>query len=714
MFRKSAVVAAMLLLSVVQQAFALGLGEIDMRSALNQPMEAVIELTSSAGTKLEDIEVSLATLEEHSRAGLSRAAILSNFNLVVERNRAGNAIIRISSDELVREPYLEFLLELDWPRGRLLRQYTVLVDPPVTIPATPAIPATPVSRPATPAPVARAPAPRPVQRPVTAPATVSVAPRPAAADEYGPIRRSETLWNIAEQVRPGSDISMQQMMLALQRANPGAFVDNNINRLKAGVTLDVPGRDEILSVSAREARAETSRQYEQWKTNRSQPAVAAVTQQPDAMPEQEADVSPADTGSRLQLTAPESDAVSGAALPGDPASSDTAAGNQELQQQLALATEEVAAGRAQSEELQSRVGELEEQITTMKRLLELKDNEFASLQQSITSSEEQQTAAPVADDAKVPAGVTAETPDDVMPAEEDTAELGLSDQAAGLVNRLLDNPLLAGLGVLVAMLLGGFLWASTRSRAESSFLDDSMTMQGQLAETGGRETDFPVQDVSVRETEMPAADASPVMDDDVDGDPVTEADVYLAYGRIQQAEDVLLAALQAKPDNADARLKLLEVYNTGGNTAAFDHSAAAFHEMFGETDERWQKIATMGLAMSPHNALYGGSAPAAEEGAEFDMDLSGLEDVKPQPDAAAEPVDTNTIEFTLDTLDSDEEDLGEGLLDTDDEVTTKLDLARAYIDMDDKDSARSILDEVLEQGNTDQKEEAESIISQLA
>jgi pilus assembly protein FimV len=241
-----------------------------------------------------------------------------------------------------------------------------------------------------------------------------------------------------------------------------------------------------------------------------------------------------------------------------------------------------------------------------------------------------------------------------------------------------------------------------------------MTMQGQLAETGGRETDFPVQDVSVRETEMPAADASPVMDDDVDGDPVTEADVYLAYGRIQQAEDVLLAALQAKPDNADARLKLLEVYNTGGNTAAFDQSAAAFHEMFGETDERWQKIATMGLAMSPHNALYGGSAPAAEEGAEFDMDLSGLEDVKPQPDAAAEPVDTNTIEFTLDTLDSDEEDLGEGLLDTDDEVTTKLDLARAYIDMDDKDSARSILDEVLEQGNTDQKEEAESIISQLA
>ncbi len=258
MFRKTAVVTALLLATLSAQVFALGLGDIDMRSALNQPMDAVIELTSASAADIDDIDVSLASLDDHARAGLSKAAILADFRFTIEKNAAGKPVVRISSDSLVREPYLEFMLELDWSRGRLLRQYTVLVDPPVTMPATPAVPVAPVTRAApAPRPVTRPPVATPVQQPVAAPATVNVAPAPVTGD-YGPIRRSETLWSIAERVRPDREISIEQVMLALQRANPHAFDGNNINRLRRGVTLTVPTRDDILSMSSRAARAESA------------------------------------------------------------------------------------------------------------------------------------------------------------------------------------------------------------------------------------------------------------------------------------------------------------------------------------------------------------------------------------------------------------------------------------------------------------------------
>ncbi|MGB5258935.1 MAG: FimV/HubP family polar landmark protein [Gammaproteobacteria bacterium] len=747
MFRKSVVAAAMLLISVSPQVVALGLGDIDMRSALNQPMDAVIELTSATTTNLEDISVSLASLENYGRMGMTKAAIMTSFRFSVEKDASGQPVILISSDEIVREPYLEFLLELDWPRGRLLRQYTVLVDPPVTMPATAPVPAAPVSRAATPAPAIRAPtapatASRPVTRPVTAPATVSVAPQPAS-NSYGPIRRSETLWSIAKRLRPDEGISIEQVMLALQRANPQAFEGNNINRLRAGVTMTVPSRDEMVSMSAREATAESRRQYAEWNAERDRTtsAAASAPQATDtattesAEAAESADTAPvstaaADTEARLQLTAPEEDAVTGAALPGNPLTGAAEADVEEMQQRLALAAEEVAAEQAQSQELQSRVGELEDQVTTMKRLLELKDDELARLQQSVTVDDAAAvpaTESPLAEQAEGVVGeaavaeaepVAAEV---VPPAPATLVEtvkayaMGLPGQVTGLVKRLMDNPLYAGLGALVVLLFGGIIWASRRSRSDDDTLDDALTMKHQLASVSGHESFAPEPQVAVEEPYISDSEPAPVVDDDIESDPVTEADVYLAYGRIQQAEDVLLAALQSHPENAEARMKLLEVYHSGGNAAAFDQAAAAFHEMFGADDSRWGKVATMGLALSPHNALYGGGGPAPADEAEFDMDLSGLEsDTPPSEPSATAAQDSNTIEFTLDTAGSDEEDEGEGLLENVDEMTTKLDLARAYIDMDDADSARSILGEVMEEGNAEQKEEAENIISKLA
>jgi pilus assembly protein FimV len=745
MFRKSAVAAALLLVSVVSDSFALGLGEIDMQSALNQPMRAVIDLTSAAGTDLSQVKVSIASAEAHQRAGLTRSRVLGNFRFKVEADDRGQAVIRISSTDTIHEPFLEFMLELSWPNGRLMRQYTVLVDPPLTMPAAPAIPATPVSSTLQATPIAAEPARRSTaSRPVTTTTRAPAASSPGgySASSYGPVKRSETLWTIARQVRPDSGISMEQMMLALQRANPGAFLNNNINNLMAGATLTIPSREEIVSISAREARDEANRQNQAWKTGTTTTADVAAeetakeTPVAEAAPAVAAAEEPAPdvmTESRLQLTAPEDDTVQAAATAGDPQADATESGSSNIEQQLALATESAEANRAQSEELQSRVTELEEQLQTMKRLLELKDDELASMQN--------QQAAAVAEETPTPA--EAEVDAAAGPEEAGTsAEAALkkaSLEAGGIINKLMDNPILAGLGVLVAMLLGGFLWASTRRKDNQGIFDDEMTLEKRLEAEDIKRESKPQPAVAVSQGYEEPARAS--MHDTDEGDPLTEADVYLAYGRIQQAEDVLQAALEKTPDDAAMRLKLLEVYHAGGNITAFDREASDFRDTVTEDDAAWLRVAGMGYELSPENELYKAAARNVNN-LDFDMDLTGMDELENQ-DEEKKPVAADdlgldmmetretpaeespeNIEFNLDDLDTtditfdetleDNEEDSEGLLDASDEVSTKLDLARAYLDMGDPEGARSILDEVLQEGNESQKDEAGKLIAELA
>jgi pilus assembly protein FimV len=751
MFRKSAVAAALLLVTVASNSFALGLGEIDMQSALNQPMRAVIDLTSASGTDLSQVKVSIASAEAHRRAGLTRSRLLGDFRFKVEQDNRGQAVIRISSTDTIHEPFLEFMLELTWPKGRLMRQYTVLVDPPLTMPAAPAIPASPVSGAPRATPVAAEPArrfaaPRPGTRTARTPASSS--PGSYSASSYGPVKRSETLWTIARRVRPDSDVSMEQMMLALQRANPGAFQNNNINNLKAGSTLTIPSRADILSISAQEARNEANRQYQAWKAGTAGTVDVAtgekaeettVTEAAPAVVATEKPASAVMTESRLQLTAPEDDTIQGAAAAGDPQAGDAESGDSNIEQQLALATETAEANRAQSEEMQSRVTELEEQLQTMQRLLELKDDQLASMQNQQAAAALEETPEPAVAEAE------AETETDTPAGTE---EAGTSAEAAGdkktldvggIVNKLMDNPLLAGLGVLVAMLLGGFIWASTRRKDSQGIFDDEMTLEKRLeAEATSRESE-PLPPVTVNQTFAEPAQPNP--HDTDEGDPLTEADVYLAYGRIQQAEDVLQAALEKTPDDAAMRLKLLEVYHAGGNITAFDREASDFRDTVTEGDPAWLRVATMGYELSPENELYRAAASNANN-LDFDMDLTGMDDLADRdaeekafsPDDLGLDMETRedtaekspeNIEYNLDDLDTaditfdetlediEDEDT-EGLLDASDEVSTKLDLARAYLDMGDPEGARSILDEVLEEGNEAQKDEAGKLIAELA
>jgi pilus assembly protein FimV len=251
MSRKLAIAAAMLCLSATSYVFAIGLGDIKIQSTLNAPLDAVIQLTSASKQELDELKIAIAPRESFQKMGIPRTAILDDIKFRVEQPAGGLPVIRVTTRQPVREPFLDFLIEASWSKGHLLRQYTLLVDPPVTMPTAPPAQRTPVRQAPSPSPVVER-APSPVRVPV--PAKVAPPRVPDASgdvDKYGPVKRNETLWDIAKRVRPDSGISMQQMMIALLRANPEAFTANNINNLKAGATLQIPLRDEILSLDKR-------------------------------------------------------------------------------------------------------------------------------------------------------------------------------------------------------------------------------------------------------------------------------------------------------------------------------------------------------------------------------------------------------------------------------------------------------------------------------
>jgi pilus assembly protein FimV len=757
MFRKFAIAAVVLSLCATSRVFAIGLGDIQIQSSLNDPLKAVIELTSGTRQELDELKVSIAPPDAFKRMGISRPPILDDVKFSVEQPQNGLPVILVTTRQPVREPFLDLLIEASWSKGRLLRQYTLLVDPPVTMPAEPPAQRAPVRQSAAPAVGVRK-APAPVREQVATPVVTPPARAAASteAEKYGPVKRNETLWDIAKRVRPDGNISMQQMMIALLRSNPEAFAGNNINNLRAGTTLQIPSREEILALDKSAARREASRQYTEWQQGRAAEQAPATAKETETTPEQaqppQAASAPAPANasapaakaaeSHLQLVAPDEEAIKGAAVPGAAeegtgTATQQAAGSQQLLQQLALASQEAETGRAQTEELQSRVGKLEEKVADMQRLIELKDEQLANLQNRLAAQNQAASGAnepAPAETAPKPDKPAAQPP--ASSRETGAASGGTDGKAPSMIDRLLENPVLAGLGVLVAMVLGGFLWSSARHRKQEDIFSEEPTLASQLAASRYEEPP-PVQPrVEVSDSTMlsdlAATEMSPLHGDDA-SDPLTEADVFIAYGRVQKAEEVIRNALQHNPDSRELIMKLLEIYHAAGNVAAFDVQAAAFRESVGVEDADWQRVTGMGYELSPANPLYQTATaefPARDGEVDFDMDLAGTDEHEASvsvPDtatgldydnvaAAGEEAAAEVVSFDLDDLNTDMEDenLTDGLLQESDEIGTKLDLARAYMDMGDPDGARGILEEVIEEGNDEQKNEAESLIAQLA
>jgi pilus assembly protein FimV len=843
MFRKSALAMAMLGTLASANVAALGLGEIDLKSALNQPLSAEIELLSATASELEELKVSIGSSDAFANAGIDRPIFLSKLKFDVRTNAEGKPVVRITSRDAVREPFLDFLVELSWSKGRLVREYTVLVDPPVTMPAAAPVPQTPAVRSA----VQSAPVAAPARRVTHTAQMPMVSTGPG---EYGPTRRNDTLWKIAKQVRPDSGVSIEQTMQGLLRANPEAFVNNNINNLKAGYVLRVPAREDLTSISRAEAARESRAQYAAWREARGilTPARSEGTMQA-AAPE-------AGTPAESSLTLVSPETAEGAA---SDASAEAGAELEAMQQDLLMANEALEAQRRQGEDMSERLSVLEEQILNMQRLIQLKDDELARLQsragEGTTDATGEATLEPMADvpgeapvdmqeqtvaeaaagePSAVVEGADVSTETEVVAGGETTAfdatgvetpvvetmaaETVVADEAPseeqapvvsepepavnepvvedtfttpGFVDRLLANPLWLGAGGLVIALLAFFGLRRKRS-VETEFQEsilqaargESAGSDSEIVGSGPDSTDSTSHESSLL-SEFAVSDMGSIKNDG-EADPLAEADVYLAYGRYQQAEDLIRDALEKDAENENLNLKLLEVYLAGKNQSAFDgHAQSILARLENSDDPMWAKVAEMGRELSSENPMYqAGSKPAVsesdgdmemdslsedinfdmdnepaaeaeqgieaaadEEGLEFDIDLSfdAADEEKPdsvdftplEADAAQrettgselninmDSIEPDTVpndsamEFDMEDLDMDSEAAqaaepeGDGELADLDEVSTKLDLARAYIDMGDPDGAKSILDEVMEEGNGEQQDEARGIMEQM-
>ena len=412
--------AAALLLCASLPAFALGLGQIVVKSRPGQPLVAEIPIISSDPEELQGLQAQLASPDTFARVGLAPpSGLVADLDFAFDQDAAGRPLIRVTTQQPVQVPALTFLLEVDWGSGRLVREYSALVDAPQSV-AAPApeplqmpmpAPADTVERAPLPetqaAPVAQMPAPTPVPAPEAVPSNAvppsapvaPPAPAPApvatnAANSGGSVsvQRGDTLGRIARELDAGPGHSLEQTMLALLRANPDAFIDGNVNLVKAGAVLRVPDAADLSAVDRQQAAAIVQQQVQRWRGAQSsraqpQPAVAAnATRQGTTG---EAQASPRVAGARLEIAPP---SASDARRAGTRSGIEAGGEGEMLRQELQQTRETLSARDAEVAELKTRVAELEKLQKEQQQLITMKDGALAGAQQDLAKAREARTA----------------------------------------------------------------------------------------------------------------------------------------------------------------------------------------------------------------------------------------------------------------------------------------------------------------------------------
>jgi pilus assembly protein FimV len=615
-------------------AQALGLGEIELQSYLNEPLDAEIALTQSRGISPGDVFVNIAPQSAYERVGLSRNQFLSKLRFEVVTGSDGNLVVNVSSREPLREPYLNFLLELTWPSGRLMREYAVLVDPPVYAERSGLAESVSAPSVAETAPAVRPRSQESVRRQAAAEGSLSSG---YSRSTIGPTGPSDTLWTIASRVRPNDSVSMQQVMLAIQDLNPDAFMGGNINRLKRGEVLRVPSLEDIQRRSRAEAVRQVARQNEAFEASRRTVDATATGRSAPAPT--------ATTGGEAELkllvadNEGDRDAQEGGSAGGDsqlPGGVDAG---------TAVVMEELESARRENAELNSRLEDLQDQVETLQRLLELKNSQLADLQrmagdQAATDAAGEMPATPetpdattMAADAAMPAegdagegaepGAPAEPAADAMAAdvtmapEESSAPESAGDAGTDMATGNKAEPADAG-GKTEPMEAAEPQAASAPSSdagepapaaepakpaapapkpaAEKGFPANVIDLivsnpMYQIALGGGlivllllllllarrnanREKAF------YEQLNNEPADESDTFDLTLDEeapeaaenprDALDEADSYVAFGQLEQAAQVLEEAISREPSRTDLRLKLLGIYADSQDRESFE------------------------------------------------------------------------------------------------------------------------------------------------
>jgi pilus assembly protein FimV len=693
-------------------SWGLGLGEIHLNSALNEPMNAEIDLIAAAPDELTALRASLAPKDAFTRYGIDRPPFLSTLTFKVGKSKDGRDVLLVRSTDSIPEPFVTFLVEVNWARGRLMREYTVLLDPPVYTPGERASSAAPVAA-ATTAPAAPAPAltPRVKTTPLAATAAPTdtastsdatspaanpkrsghsggaakrassasaaastAAPSPSPESSAAPsstetaapvtegtyrVAQGDTLTKIARSLHASSRGDIDQTMIAMYRANPEAF-GGNINILRRGAVLRVPGGDEIAALNQSEAMSEVHRQMDAWRGN-------------------------SDTASsgHLRLVTP------GAGSGTSNSSSESA-----------------SSGEAQA--LQGRVKDLESQLADAHRLLDLKNNELSELQRKLgaqatpaptpppqtamtpkptpvptptpveTKPSTPEATAPVS---PPPAPVENTSPPAVTPAPAPPPKAVAAKKPAppaesgSWIDWLTQNWWLPA--AIILALIAGLAIASWRRRQSNSgggdfpgldstdiseFRDPSARVASSrgaddsfVVEESGehRMPDFnePAQHYGETTADLKAPDDTMSSESAVNldqGDPLAEADFHMAYGLYDQAADLVRIALEREPDRRDLRLKLLEIYFVWGNKEAFLQTAKSLEATRDRAPAgEWDKIVIMGKQICPGEPLFASTAGSGRgAGALVDLNLEGGEN-RVDIDLFGDPDGERSIDQTI-------------------------------------------------------------------
>lgn len=616
-------VIAVAIASIPLGAHAAGLGQINVFSGLGQPLRAEIQVSATA-QELQSLTARIASPEAFRQANVNYSSAVSAIRVSVD-TRASRPVIRLSSDRPINDPFVDLLVELNWANGRMAREYTFLLDPvdlaaPRPLAAAVDAPATPAARPLTPA-----------VRPAAQAGTSAV------PDSYT-VRRGDTLGRIAgASTHPG--VTLDQMLVALYRANPGAFDGGNINRLRAGSVLKVPSADEALKITTAEARREIRAQSADFEAYRRSLATASAERAPvvseEAQQESAGQIVP-----KVEEPAPAAEKADQVKVSRSQAAG--AAGG-EADVRLQALEEELAAREKALEEANTRLMQLEQSVRDMQKLLELRSGTLAQLQESagapavregaepapVAAASQEAPATPVAADSPAAVEPQATAPASEAPAEQAQPAPQVAQEEAkpapkrppvrrpppepvpepSLVDSMMSDPTVVAGGAGILALLLGYVGFKLRGRRKAAPDASGGEQVGDLAPsgpgvfsaTGGQSVDTGAS--SIIQTDFSQSGLSAI-DADEGVDPVAEADVYMAYGRDAQAEEILQDALKADPSRLAIYLKLLEIYSLRKSAREFETVAT---ELFARTSgqgREWEKAATMGRKLDADNPLY--------------------------------------------------------------------------------------------------------------
>jgi pilus assembly protein FimV len=686
-----------------------GLGKLTVLSHLGEPLRAEIDVVAAEKRELETLTVRLAPPEAYLQSNLPYPPSSLGLRMAVDRRPNGEPYVKVTSAQPVPEPFVDLLVELNWQGGKILRAYTALLDPPAFAAAPPAVeppaskpeaaaPPPPApeaavetrmgsemqhAAPEAPAPeVAAAPTPPEIAPgeavpPQTAgtpaepaaaqqPAEAGMPPQPGPApkeDSYGPVKRGDTLSKIAMQYKT-DDVTLDQMLVLLFRNNKSAFSGKNMNRLKTGKVLSIPDASEAAEIPLKEAHKEVRIQVADFNSYRERLAAAAGA----AMP------APDQTGAAAggKVTGPVQDKAAPAI--GEPkdvlklsqGEQPGTGGGKAMQDKVRGLEEEVAARDKTIHEANERIAKLEKTVKDMQGLLELKNKPMAELQKPAVTPPPTPTpaATPTAATPSLKPEAAPVMPPPTAPATGPMANSGTQPSiVAGtepqpkpkphprvvappppppsLLDDLLGEPLyLAAGGAVLALILGFLGYRVIRSRRGAAA--DSLGAEKKTSDVGAPSAVG--DDTATLVAAATRAGASqPQIAEEVD--PLAEAEIYLAYGRDGQAEEILKEALQSQPRRFEIHLKLLEIFAKRKDVPAFDTVARELQQATGGQGEIWLQAARLGYQIDPSNPRYAGGKPSAEAVAAAAAAAA----------ASAVTATDKTLDFQIDSLEASPE-----------------------------------------------------------